>query len=418
MKKLVLVLVVLALIPIAGLFAAGQQDTEAAADSVELLMFHYKDTVAEGYEALGEAFMEENPNIDMTFEMLSTEYNTVLKSKDAAGNLPEIWCASSPGEKALKPYLDAGKIREVNDFAVMDNLSDSFKKSITFSDGNIYMVPLLTTARGLIYNTEIFKNAGYDTFPETLDGLAEACQKIEAMGIHPFASGAADGWTVGSLLYQCGHEVFASDDFGPRMDAGEASHMEIKEIFNFIDLFRDYSQPNYMSTDFMGSVSLYAQEKAAMIIQGPWAADAMMDLAPEVVAQSKMTGIPYTNDPDRNLLYIDYDAYFCISGSDAEAEAADKFFDFVVNGAGREVFSQEVKSINAYGIPFDAHEVNQSIFELTEAGKVMGDSQYINAPDGWWQNQALAMQEYLMGEVTKDEMLKKLDAEWKSLSSQ
>ncbi len=422
MKKLLIVLLIL-VVPFVLTAGGKQEETggaeeaevsaeSAPAEKVEITMFYYKDTIVDGMESMAEAFMEKYPNITVKNEMLTTEFNTVLKSKDAAGELPSCW-AAQPGERAMKAYINAGKVQPVGGFAVIDNLSDNFKKSITFSDGKIWVVPMLTTARGIIYNTEMFKDVGYSSFPNTLNKLKDACEKLEAKGIIPFASGAKDGWTVGSLVYQCGVEAIASPDFGERMWTGDASHREIKDIFGFIDLFKEYSQDNAMETDFMGSVSLYAQEKAAMIVQGPWAADAMMELAPEVVEVSKMAGIPYTNDPAKNGLYMDYDLYWAVSAG-ADAEAVDMYFDYMINGEGRKIFSEEITSINPYGIPFDTHPVNESILE---AENVMGDVQYVGSPDGWWQNQAIVMQEYLLGDITKDEMLDKLDRDWKAAAN-
>jgi raffinose/stachyose/melibiose transport system substrate-binding protein len=415
MKK---VLAILALVCMSmTLMAQGQKDETAAPERQTLSMFEYiGETATEAFTMMGEAFESENPQIDFTLETIKTEYNTVLKAKDAAGKLPDIFQASSPGEPALTPYLNAGKLQPITDFAAIRRLSSDMQDSLRFSDGEIYIFPMTTTARGLIYNTEIFKEIGYDSFPNTLDGLAEACVKLQAAGYIPFASGAADGWTVGSLVYQCGHEIFASKDFASRMTAGTASHKEIKEIFGFIDLFRDNSQKNYMSSDYSNSISLYAQQKAAMIVQGPWATDAIAELAPEVVDISRMTGIPYTNDASRNKLYLDYNGYFVVS-STADTQVADDFLDFVVAGSGREIFASTLKQINPFGISFEANAVFQSIFEEVNADNAFSEIQYMNAPDGWWQNQALIMQEYLMGALTQDQMLQRLDAEWASLAS-
>lgn len=397
------------------LMAQGQKDEAAAPQKQTLSMFEYiGETATEAFNQMGEAFEKENPTIDFTLETIKTEYNTVLKAKDAAGKLPDIFQASSPGEPALTAYLKAGKLQPVTDFAAIKRLGADMQNSLRFSDGEIYIFPMTTTARGLIYNTEIFKKIGYTTFPNTLDELAIACEKLKAAGYIPFASGAADGWTVGSLVYQCGQEVFASKDFGPRMDAGKASHKEIKGVFGFIDLFRDNSQKNYMSSDYSNSIALYAQQKAAMIVQGPWATDAIAELAPEVVDVSRMTGIPYTNDPAKNKLYLDYNGYFVVS-STADTKTADAFLDFVVAGAGREIFSSKLKQINPFGIGFEANAVYQSIFDEIQKNNAISEIQYMNAPDGWWQNQALVMQEYLMGALTQDQVLERLDTEWASL---
>ena len=397
--------------------AAPEAKVEKKAEPVELTLFYYKDTIVDGMNALADAFMAKNPNVTIENEMLTTEFNTVLKSRDAAGQLPDMW-ATTPGETALGPYVDSGKVQPVDSLKVIKQLSPEFRESITFSDGKAWVIPFLTTARGLIYNSELFKEAGISTFPKTIGEMKDAVAKLNDAGITPFAGAWKDGWTVGSLVYQVGADVLDTPDFPARMSAGDASHKEFMEIFEFIDLFKNNCQPKAMDTDFMGSVSLYAQEKAAMIIQGPWAADAMMELAPDVVAKSKMVAIPYAKDPKLNKLYFDYDVYWAVS-ADADLETVDAYMDFIINGEGRKIFEEQIASLNPYGISFESHAVNKSILDAVDAGEIMGDTQYVNsATDGWWQTQAIVMQEYLSGKINKEQMMEKLDKEWLAAANQ
>lgn len=397
--------------------AAPEVKVEKQAEPVKLTLFYYKDTIVDGMNALADAFMAKNPNVTIENEMLTTEFNTVLKSRDAAGQLPDMW-ATTPGETALGPYISSGKVQPLGSLKVVQQLSSDFRESITFSDGKVWVLPFLTTARGLIYNTDLFKKAGITTFPKTIGEMKAAVDKLQAAGITPFAGAWKDGWTVGSLVYQVGADVLDTQDFPARMSAGEASHKEFMEIFDFIDLFKNNCQPKAMDTDFMGSVSLYAQEKAAMIIQGPWAADAMMELAPEVVAKSKMVAIPYADDAKLNKLYFDYDLYWAVS-ADADLETVDAYFDFIINGEGKTIFQEQIKSLNPYGISFESHAVNKSILEAVDAGEIMGDTQYVNSPtDGWWQTQGIVMQEYLGGKINKEQMMEKLDKEWLAAANQ
>jgi raffinose/stachyose/melibiose transport system substrate-binding protein len=397
--------------------AAPEAKVEKKAEPVELTLFYYKDTIVDGMNALADAFMAKNPNVTIENEMLTTEFNTVLKSRDAAGQLPDMW-ATTPGETALGPYVDSGKVQPVDSLKVIKQLSPEFRESITFSDGKAWVIPFLTTARGLIYNSELFKEAGISTFPKTIGEMKDAVAKLNDAGITPFAGAWKDGWTVGSLVYQVGADVLDTPDFPARMSAGDASHKEFMEIFEFIDLFKNNCQPKAMDTDFMGSVSLYAQEKAAMIIQGPWAADAMMELAPDVVAKSKMVAIPYAKDPKLNKLYFDYDVYWAVS-ADADLETVDAYMDFIINGEGRKIFEEQIASLNPYGISFESHAVNKSILDAVDAGEIMGDTQYVNSPtDGWWQTQAIVMQEYLSGKINKEQMMEKLDKEWLAAANQ
>lgn len=420
MSKRIILGALIVLLGASLVFAGGQQDSgsgAAAAEKVELTLFYYKDTIVDGMDALAEAFMAKNPNVVINNEMLTTEFNTVLKSRDAAGQLPGLW-AATPGEMALKPYIESGKVQPVSSLKVVKQLSPDFRQSVTFSDGEVWVVPFLTTARGLIYNTELFEKVGIKSFPKTLKEMEAAVAKLKAAGITPFAGAWKDGWTVGSLVYQVGAEVLDTPDFPQRMSAGKASHSEFKSIFGFIDLFKNNCQPKAMDTDFMGSVSLYAQEQAAMIIQGPWAADAMLELAPEVVAKSRMAAIPYADKAELNKLYFDYDVYWAVN-AEADLATVDAYFDFIINGEGKAIFQEKIKSLNPYGISFESHAVNKSILEAVAKNDIIGDSQYVNAPtDGWWQTQAIVMQEYLGGKISQDEMMAKLDKEWLAAANQ
>jgi raffinose/stachyose/melibiose transport system substrate-binding protein len=419
MKKTAILMVLFVLLSTASLFAGGQKDAPAAdaAEKVELNLFYYKDTIVDGMNAMARAFMAENPNVVVNNEMLTTEFNTVLMSRDAAGQLPQMW-ATTPGEPAMKAYIDAGKVQPVGSLKVIKQLDADFVESITFSDGKIYAVPMLTTARGIIYNTELFEKAGIRSFPKTIGEMKDAVAKLKSAGITPFAGAWKDGWTVGSLVYQVGAEVIADADFAARMTAGTASHKDLNEIFEFIDLFKNNCQPRAMDADFMGSVALYAQEEAAMIFQGPWAADAMMDLAPEVVAKSRMAAAPYSKDAAKNKLYSDYDLYWAVS-ADADLAAVDAYMDFMINGNGKKIFQDQIKSINPYGISFESHAVNKSILETSAKGDIIGNILYVNSPtDGWWQTQAIVMQEYLGGKIDQTQMMERLDREWKAAAGQ
>ncbi len=390
------------------------QPTQSTQQAVQMHIFFYHETLVQGFESLAKAFNEENPHVTITTEMIGPEFNTVLKTKEAVGKLPEIFAASSPGEPALKPYIQAGKIADVSSLKVINQLSEDYRKSITFTDGKIYTVPFTITSRGLIYNEEIFNTYGISP-PTTLDELARVCKTLKANNIIPFGISGKAAWSVGSCIFQPGQELFSSPEWAADMDAGKASFVDnALPVFDLIDLAKENCQPNMMSTDYMDIMAMYGEGQVAMLMLPSDVLNVLEGISPEAAEVSRIIGIPYTNDPEKNKLYIDYSASFAISSA-ADLEVVDRFFDFVINGKGKEIFITQMKSLNPYGIDFETFQGNKDVLSHIEQGNIINDTQYLLMPDGFWQSNGMAMQTYLGGGVDQEGMLRLLDKDWQTI---
>ncbi len=382
-------------------------------DKTVIEIFHYKESMVTGLNSIGEAFMKEHKDVEIKTQMLATDYNAELKTKEISGRLPDLF-ASTPGEKALKPYIDSQSIVSVSNLDIISKLSKDIRESITFSDGEIYVVPLLNTVRGIIYNERLFKEAGLMEFPKTLSEMKTACKAFKDSGITPFACAGKDGWTLGSTIFQPGHEVFSPEDFYKKRDEKTMSFVDTSmPVFDFIDLYFDHVQEDFMNTDYIGSIELYALEEAAMIVQGPWAMTLISELNEELVDVSRMGAIPFKESD--NKLYYDYDAYFSVSFN-ADLDLINDFFNFIVDGKGRDIFSKEIRAINPYNIEFDMTKVDMDINRYLSEGMIISDTQYINMPEGFWDTFASGMQQYAMGQVSKEEMLLQFDQSWDDLT--
>ena len=387
---------------------------DAPAEAVEITWFHYKDTVVDGFDAIFRGFNDTYPNLSVDQEMISTEYNTVLMTKINAGSTPDLFVVS-PGERALAPYIDEGVIQDVSGMEIMSRLPASVVDSVRHSDGNIYSIPFLNTARGVIYNEAIFEQAGVTSVPRTLSEMREAAEKIEAIGVTPFGISGADGWSLGSLPWQIAQEHFSTPEWIEDKWAGNASFADNAEpAFGFLDLMLEFTHDRPMDTDFMEKVTKFATGEVAMIVQGPWATDMAIDLDPDMAQNAKMMAMPVSENPADARLYLDTDMYLVV-GADADLDAIDKLLLYIYEGGGRDIFAEQVRTINAFGIDFDSHATNESIFEYINAGDVIAVFQYNNMPDGFWQANANVMQEYVLGNVDRAGAMRMLDEEWASM---
>jgi raffinose/stachyose/melibiose transport system substrate-binding protein len=390
------------------------EEPKKTEEKLTVHLFHYKGIIQEGYIKLADAFTAEHPSIEVKPEVLTADYNAVLKTKDSAGLLPEIFQVSRVSEKGMKPYLDGDKIRDISSLKVIKQLPEDIKKVITFSDGRIYTLPLLTSARGLIYSQKAFDKAGITEAPQTLDELNEVCIKLKKAGLIPFAIAGNnnDAWSLGSHILQTGHELVATKIWNEKRWEGQGSYKDIPmPVFDLADVVKANMEDNYKEVDYIDSLSLVAEGKAAMLLQSSSAVASIVEMNPEAKRDLRMIAIPFFNEASMNKLYIDMDVVFAVSAK-ANLDAVDKFFDFMINGRGQGIFSSDIKSPNLYGIEYDATQVEKDINNLIKSGKRSVNYQYNNSPNGFWKANAEVMQKYFDGQINQEQALTLLDKRW------
>ncbi|MCX7904387.1 MAG: extracellular solute-binding protein [Caloramator sp.] len=394
----------------------ANKSSDKANPNSSLTLFHYSAEYSEEFNNVAKSFNEKNADVNLICEVVTSDYNAVLKSKDAAGKLPDIFMASTAGEPALKPYIDAKKIVDVSNLKVIKQLPEEVRQSITFSDGKIYLIPITNSVRGIIYNKELFKKAGISSVPKTLTELKNAVELLKKANITPFGLAGKDGWTLGSNMFQPGQELMSSKEWLAKRWEGKAKFKDnALPVFDFIDIVKNNAQPNVMDTDYMTTIGLFAEEQVAMLVQGNFALPEIYKLNPDMKSKVGFFAIPYTDDASKTKLYLDTNNYAVVS-SNANLEAVDRFFDFLINGEGKKLFYDELKAINPYGITYEADAALEDIFNYIQSGNVIANYQYNNMPEGMWQINASALQEYISGKTNREQTLELIDKGWNDLA--
>lgn len=113
----------------------------------------------------------------------------------------------------------------------------SFAEDFAVRDGHWKVLPWWVQAHGLIYREDWFRDAGYETFPDTWDELLAAGEKLKSAG-HPmgFALGHALGdgnQFVLSVLWSFGGQALSADGSEVVLDSAETrdSIEFIKELY-------------------------------------------------------------------------------------------------------------------------------------------------------------------------------------------
>ncbi len=234
--------------------------------------YHY-----EAYTAAIEKYMDENPNVNVTIEGLSSaELRTKLSVEFAANSGPDIgWAPLS----YAREFINNGQIIDWSDVVSKDAelkgwFSDMIWENVTIDD-QIVFCPQELSMDALFYNTEMFEQYGWKV-PTTFDEMVALCDDIRAEGIAPIVAGGADSrfaWLASALLARsAGVENFKALTLGDQAtgwDKAENGFVTAMEKFKeLVDADAYYNGVLGLTTT--DADAAFAKGEAAMYYEGAW----------------------------------------------------------------------------------------------------------------------------------------------------
>jgi raffinose/stachyose/melibiose transport system substrate-binding protein len=265
----------------AGTLALGIAGTSGAAiaqDQVEFSLYDLhnldpgltfiKDAVAQ--------YMTDHPNVKIN---LTTLENEALKDKIAAlmqaGDPPDLF--QSWGGGVLQQQVDAGMVQDVTSTVadVAGNINPAALGLFNIDDKQ-YGLPYNLGLVGFWYNKELFQQAGIAEPPTTWSDFLADVQTLKDAGITPISIGAGDQWPAmfywAYLALRIGgpdalKQAIATGDW-----SGEAFVKAGEVLKGLVDM--DPFQAGALSASHDASEGEFGNGKAAMILQGQWAAGA------------------------------------------------------------------------------------------------------------------------------------------------
>ncbi len=149
----------------------------------------------EALEAVLAAFSEET-GAEVTFTSTGDDIATVLGTRIAGGDAPDVALLPQPG--LLAQFVEDGAVTAVSEevaAAVDENYSEVWRE-LGSVDGELYGVWFKAANKSTVwYNTGVFEDAGA-TVPEDFDGLVETAGTIADSGVTPISVAGGDGWTL------------------------------------------------------------------------------------------------------------------------------------------------------------------------------------------------------------------------------
>jgi raffinose/stachyose/melibiose transport system substrate-binding protein len=392
--------------------SASSDDSQGSSEEDQVLkIFQFKVEMAEQFAALAKEYESTHPGITVEVETVGggADYATVLKSKFASGDYPDIF--NNYGDNELEIWID--RLEDLSDQPWIDRLVSGTADGMT-KDGKIYGMPFNLEGYGYIYNKDVFEQAGIETLPSTLEEFSEACEKLKAIDVIPFSNGFQEWWVLANHNF---NSMLANQEdpkaFVEGLRNGTVSLIDNEVANNWVellDLAIANGQKNALTVDYNTQVTDFATGKCAIIKQGNWIQNQLSEITPDMnVGILPMPVASGVNDS----IYVGVPNNWVVYKESEVKDIAKDFLNWMVTSdIGKRYQVEEFKFIPAF-VDIETNEealggIASAVSEYTQSGKVLG-WYWAGLPSGYQQEVSGFMQEYIAGGISKEEMFENIE---------
>jgi multiple sugar transport system substrate-binding protein len=234
-----------------------------------------------------------HPNITVEFQAVSADNATTkLTTQVAGGTAPDVaFMDSSAVEQFasrealvnLDGYVAGSESTNINDFV------PGFLATAKYLD-SLYAIPFDGETTGIFYRTDMFEAAGITEPPATWEDFEAAAKKLtdpanKQYGFIVFAPEAEYYWEP--FLWQAGGHLTTDDGSSIAFDSPEA-----RQAANFYVGLRQYSPPDYYSSNSWDGRVAFATGKVAMYEAGAWFGGEMKSSFPKINGDWSVAPMP------------------------------------------------------------------------------------------------------------------------------
>jgi len=407
---------ILILLSAFGIFASGTKDSpdNSAESSRETIIqwYQFQIEVADQVNAMLKTYSGSHPRIKVEATILSDPYWDQLKVRAAASDMPDVFMTD--GYNRIKTYNHY--VKDLSSLALTERIVPGALPAISL-DGRIVGMPVQMSGWGIIYNKDIFEEAGLE-IPATFSELAAVCQALEARGVTPFVNQYKDNWVLGQMFGAVLGKTENPAELVDSLKNGTATLANtgfMLHALEVLDLTLKYGQKNPLNDGWNEACTAMGLGKGAMMLEGIWVHDTIKSVNPDI--RLGLMALPLTDNPGDTKLSADVNGvYHILNNGKNEAAALDMLNWLYATEEGQEFF-KECGFIPALkGIPSRLNDVCTDANQYIQEGKtsIWG---WLISPSNFQAESGTVLQEYILGKYDRSGTLNALDALWQKLSS-
>ncbi len=328
-----------------GTSAAGTTATSSNQETKEevtirlLSRYTGTDATTESWNEDLKIFQEMYPYIKIQDESVNQPeaYDNKIKVGFATGDLPNVFyiaqIASLPEYAKNGMLMDVTEIMEDKEW--FDGFIDGIFETFNFEAYGVkgyYAVPHSVAPEVFVYNTDLFEQAGIKSTPKTMDEFYDVIDKLNAIGVIPWAVGGQDGWRIqhfhNAILYKW-MGVPSGRELGNR-----SIKWTDPEIVKTIQVVKDLKargafDKNVSGIDYEMEKIQFLSGQAAMVFNGNWFVGECVDS--ELHDKFATFDFPaFSEKPQFANHVVNYSQHFLLKGGmeGAEKEATIEFIKF------------------------------------------------------------------------------------------
>lgn len=259
---------------------------------------------SDGFRTMIQQWTDANPDIDLEQNVLANdEYKSKIATLAGANDLPDVFLLQGMNTKA---WADQGLILDMTDIVNKSPYSSQYDLSKFYPfqyNGKTYGLPALTegTCAIVAYDSELWKEAGFDAYPTTWDDILKAKSFFDDKKVTEVAFGNKDKWNMNSCFLSTIGDRFTGSDWYHSLIEKTGAKFTDSAFVEALKFTQEIFQSGVFNKDFNAITNEDAREyyidgSAASVICGNWDISyigaTLKDSDPELYARTKFAVIP------------------------------------------------------------------------------------------------------------------------------
>ncbi|KHK97441.1 hypothetical protein LK09_11790 [Microbacterium mangrovi] len=372
------------------------------------------------YTSLAQGYEKTHKGVTITTQNLPGQnYGSALATRVQGGNAPDTFNAEGGiGQPhSIIPWAKAGLLLPLS--SDIEKQLPASQKDLWVYNGKAYGVPLGSQANGVIYNDELAKSVGVNIDASTsLDDIIAQCGAARAKGKSIYGlAGAAPPNTAFLAVGLATSTVYGPDkDWNQKRAAGKVTfagtqgwHDALAAIKKMFDAkcFQDGAE----SAGFDALTNGASQGKILGFFAPSGAAKQIMDAAGGHV---KLVIQPIAAPAGtKTYLSLSADQSVAASAKTKSPKLATDFLRYILSGEGQQAYSALIGTI-----PINTSASTKLLPQYAPVKDLITNDDVRGYPPTSWSNAKVyadlgsGVQGILTGQMTVDQVLKQMDADW------